>query len=127
MDIQSYIKEVVFQIADGINDIITEQKQHNVIINPAMTIGNSTEIRFIPVNRKSYKNYNRPVQLLRLDIGIQTTESNQLEVEGGINLSFIKGGGNGTESAVCSNTNRVGIAIPIPISFPNSPIDECES
>ena len=125
MDIQSYIKEVVFQIADGINDIITEQKQHNVIINPAMTIGNSTEIRFIPVNRKSYKNYNRPVQLLRLDIGIQTTASNQLEVEGGINLSFIKGGGNGTESVVCSNTNRVGIAIPI--SFPNSPINECES
>lgn len=125
MDIQSYIKEVVFQIADGINDIITEQKQHNVIINPAMTIGNSTEIRFIPVNRKSYKNYNRPVQLLRLDIRIQTTEGNQLEVEGGINLSFIKGGGNGTESAVCCNTNRVGIAIPI--SFPNSPINECES
>lgn len=122
MNIQDYIKEVVFQIADGVNDVIREQEQHNVIINPEMTIGSSNDVRFIPKNIESYKNYGRPAQLLRLDMGIQATEGNQLEVKGGIRLPLLNIGGGGIEGATQSNTNRVCIAIPI--CLPTSPIDK---
>lgn len=84
MNIQDYIKEIVSQIADGVNEVIKEQKKHNVIINPEMTIGSSVDVRFIPQNTASYKNYGRPTQLLRLEMGIETTEENRLEVKGGI-------------------------------------------
>lgn len=45
MNIKDYIKEVIFQITDGVNDVIKEQEQLNVIINPEMTIGSSVDIR----------------------------------------------------------------------------------
>ena len=54
MNIQDYIREVVSQIAKGVNDVIREQEQYNVIINPKMTIGDSVDIRFIPKNIDSY-------------------------------------------------------------------------
>lgn len=122
MNIQDYIKEIVFQIADGVNEVIKEQKKHNVIINPEMTIGSSVDVRFIPKNTASYKNYGRPTQLLRLEMGIETTEENRLEVKGGIGFSVFKVGGGGTEGAMQSNTNRVSIAIPI--CLPTSSINE---
>lgn len=122
MNIQDYIKEVVFQIADGVNNVIREQEQHNVIINPEMTIGNSEDVRFIPKNTESYKNYGRPVQLLRLDMGIQATKEDQLEIGGGVRFSLLNIGGGAANRATQSNTNRVSIAIPI--CLPTSPIDK---
>lgn len=122
MNIQDYIREVVSQIAKGVNDVIREQEQYNVIINPKMTIGDSVDIRFIPKNIDSYKNYGRPAQLLRLDMGIQTKEGNIIEVKGGVCLPWLNVGGGGTEDTTQSNMNRVCIAIPI--CLPNSPIDK---
>ena len=121
MNVQEYIKEVIFQIADGVKDVIAEQEMHDVIINPTMTIGPSEKVRFIP-NEGRYDTFGRPAQLLNFEIGIQTTESNQIEINGGINLSVIKGNGNGTEYFNQSSINRICLAIPV--CLPNSKIEQ---
>lgn len=124
MDIRNYIKEVVFQIADGVTDIINEQEKHNVIINPEITIGETIDFRYIPTNSQSYKTHGRPVQLLRLDMGIQTTETNQLEVKGNIGISLFSASGSGAEGATQSNTNKVSIALPV--CLPTSSMNKSE-
>lgn len=113
MELEEYIKNVVFQIADGVSKVIDEQHTHNVIINPEMTIGNLSDVRFIPTNKHCYKQYERPVQLLQLEMGIETTEENKLEVKAGLQLPILNAGGNNSDNIMHSNVNRVKIAIPI--------------
>lgn len=118
MELEEYIKNVVFQIADGVSKVIKEQEKHNVIINPKMTIGHSAEVRFTPGKEEHYSKHERPVQMLHLEIGIEATEENKLKVNSGLDLQIVKFGGSDSNNIIQSSTNKVNIAIPVclPIS-----------
>ena len=122
MELQAFVKKVILQIADGMQDVINEQDQHDIVVNPRMTIGSGDEVRFIPNNLESYKNYQRPVQLLRLEMNVNTTSENSLEVGGKAGFKWFGFGGNGKESASEGYSSKVSIAIPI--SFPVTPITQ---
>ena len=125
MEIKTFVKNVFLQIADGMQDVINEQKQHNIVVNPRMTIGSGDEVRFIPNNLESYKNYQRPVQLLRLEMNVNATSENALEVGGQGGFKWFGFGGKGKESASEGYSNKVSITIPI--SLPTTPITVNES
>jgi hypothetical protein len=120
MELQAFVKKVILQIADGMQDVINEQDQHDIVVNPRMTIGSGGDVRFIPNNLESYKNYQRPVQILRLEMNVNTTSENSLEVGGKAGFKWFGFGGNGKESASEGYSSKVSIAIPI--SFPVTPI-----
>ena len=116
---------MILQIADGMQDIINEQEQHNIVVNPRITIGSGDETRFIPNNLESYKNYQRPVQLLRLEMNVNATSENALEVGGEAGFKWFGFGGRGKESASEGYNSKVSITIPI--SLPTTPVTIKES
>lgn len=122
MELQTFVTKVILQIADGMHDVIKEQDQHDIVVNPRMTIGSGDEVRFIPNNLESYKNYQRPVQLLRLEMKVNTTSENSLEVGGQAGFKWFELGGKGKESASEGYSSKVSITIPI--SFPTTPITQ---
>lgn len=122
MELQAFVKKVILQIADGMHDVIKEQDHHDIVVNPRMTIGSGDEVRFIPNNLESYKNYQRPVQLLRLEMNVNTTSENSLEVGGQAGFKWFGLGGKGKESASEGYSSKVSITIPI--SFPTTPITQ---
>lgn len=122
MELQAFVKKVILQIADGMQDVINEQDQHDIVVNPRMTIGSGDDVRFIPNNLESYKNYQRPVQILRLEMNVNTTSENSLEVGGKAGFKWFGFGGHGKESASEGYSSKVSIAIPI--SFPVTPITQ---
>ena len=120
MDIKKFIKETVFQIAQGCSDVIAEQEEYDVLLNPEMTIGSNSEIRFIPKNIDSYKNYKRPVQLLHLEMGVVVTEEDHLQIGGKIPVISV----NGTNNERNEYTNIVKISIPICLPITNMSSDD---
>lgn len=122
MELQAFVKKVILQIADGMQNVINEQDQHDIVVNPRMTIGSGDDVRFIPNNLESYKNYQRPVQILRLEMNVNTTSENSLEVGGQAGFKWFGLGGKGKESASEGYSSKVSITIPI--SFPTTPITQ---
>jgi hypothetical protein len=120
MELQTFVKKVILQIADGMQDVINEQHQHDIVVNPRITIGSGDETRFIPTNLESYKNYQRPVQLLRLEMNVNATSENALEVGGEAGFKWFGFGGKGKESASEGYNSKVSITIPI--SLPTTPV-----
>lgn len=125
MELQAFVKKVILQIADGMQDVINEQDQHNIVVNPRMTIGSGNEVRFIPNNLESYKNYQRPVQILRLEMNVNTTSENSLEIGGKAGFKWFGFRGRGKESASEGYNSKVSITIPI--SLPTTPVTIKES
>lgn len=121
MELKEFIKDVIFQLADGLKEVREEQKQHDVVVNPDVVIGTMSCGRYIPNNIKSYKNMGQPVQYLQLDIQLEATKCSKVEVGGGIGVSFLKTKGDFVEDSSQKSGNRMSIAIPL--CLPTSKIE----
>ena len=113
MELKSFIKEVMFQLADGIKEVREKQNEHELIVNPSIVVGAMTCGRYVPNNLESYKTHERPVQFLHLNIELQTTENNELEVGGSTGLRLLGAKGGYKETATEMIGNRMSISIPI--------------
>lgn len=113
MEIKEFIKDVILQLADGLQDVIKEQETHNIIVNPNVVIGSMACGRYIPNNLDSYKNLGRPVQFLQLDMALQVTDGSTLRGGSNIQIAIFSGRVSGEKSDSNSSENKISIAIPL--------------
>lgn len=113
MELKDFVKDVVFQLSDGIREIRAEQNQHEVIINPNLVVGSMSCGRYVPNNKESYNNIGRPVQYIKLDLQLEATEHATVAVGGNVGVSILQAKGDYTENGSHTSGNRMSIAIPI--------------
>lgn len=113
MEIKEFIKDVILQLADGLQDVIQEQDSHNIIVNPNVVVGTMACGRYIPNNLNSYKNLGRPVQFLQLDMALQVAEGSTLGAGGSARIAIFSGKVSGETSDRNSSESKISIAIPL--------------
>lgn len=116
MELKEFIPKVIFDIADGVQNAIENQDDHNTIINPQRICGSVGHLH-IPSVQRQYKSVERMVQELELDIVFQVEQKKKCKtgIEGVV-LNVISAGIGGGYSR--SNTEQQHLHISIPICLP---------
>lgn len=118
MEIKEYIKNAIFQIADGLSEAIQEQESHKVIINPQYVLGTHVENLYMCSKPEQHPHMGRPVQILAFDMSVQTTEDSTTEINGETKICILSASGVAEERISNMAENRLKISIPI--CFPTS-------
>lgn len=125
MELRQFIKEVIYSLADGISDAIEHQEEHDVVVNPQVTAGNSPDHLHMPKTAKGYERMERQVQHLDLDVSFAVSEGTEQQGGGHIslfNVMSIGVGGSDIETSV----HQQRLHISVPICLPASKIPSME-
>ena len=79
MDLKTFVKESIQQIAEGLNEAKEESEQYGIIVNPSQTgMGNVTKISFsLNVTTENKGGMNLKI----VDAGTSTSTANRIEFE----------------------------------------------
>jgi len=114
MDLQTFVKETLVQICDGVNDAAQVVNVRGAIINPDGTQcdGDTTYVN---------PGFRRTVQNVEFDVALTTTEGKGTEGGIGVMVGSIGLGSKGKSDKAFTSTSRVKFTVPV--SLPASSLE----
>ncbi|MCI7338116.1 MAG: hypothetical protein ACI3ZV_06785 [Paludibacteraceae bacterium] len=119
MEIKEYIKNAIFEIADGLSEVIKDQTKHKIVVNPCCVLGTHENL-YVCAKPEQHPAIGRPVQILSFDMSVQTTEDNTTEIKGGSKIYILSASGGLEEHTSNMSENRLKFSIPICLPTSNS-------
>lgn len=119
MEVSEFIKDVIYSLADGITEAIAHQKEHDVIVNPQITVGTDADHLYMPTDSRGYTSMARQVQRLELNIAFRVIEGNDLNAKASVNLFKVVSigvGGSDTDKNIHEQRLRIAIPICLPVT-----------
>jgi hypothetical protein len=115
VDLQSFIRETLVQIARGIEEASDELKGSGALINPE-NVANANQqgsVVYGQIVPKSQSTMRRHVQSVTFDVAIAASEGTGTKGGIGVVVGAIALGSQGQSSATASSTSRVQFSVPV--------------
>ena len=115
MDLQSFIRETLVQIARGIEEASEELKDSGALINPE-NVANANQqgtLVYGQIVSKSNNIMRRNVQSVTFDVAIAASEGTGTKGGIGVVVGAIALGSQGQSNASNSSTSRVQFSVPV--------------
>lgn len=116
MDLQTFIKQTLVQIAEGVQSAGSEMRKRGGLVNPRNVsidlADGRPEYQFVEENQNDM-DYKRTVEVVDFDVAISATEGSETKGGIGIMVGAIGLGSQGKSDAEKSTQSRVRFRIPI--------------
>lgn len=76
MNLNDFVSETIFQIAEGVADAAKRCKEFGAVVNPAVTYGKGDNMYIL-----SHGNVNmeRRVQIIKMEVSVSVTETSEVK------------------------------------------------